>query len=801
MISLSPAQQRGFSVRILPTHTRFLLSLRAPVAYTFRMYLKSLELNGFKSFGKKSTLGFATAITAVVGPNGSGKSNTAESFRFALGEQSIKSLRGKRGEDLIWGGSTSVPRSNRASVKLTFDNTKRLLHVDYDEVVIERVVYRDGTNEYLINDSKVRLKDVTELLAGANIGASGHHIISQGEADRVLAASPRERRHMIEDALGLRVYQYKKDESMKKLAKTEENKSQVEALRRENAPHLKFLERQVRKLERARELRNQLVSAYHEYLKREEGFLAWERETVRGLQEEPERSLKEIEAKVREARVALERAKGGDAEAQAVVSLEESLRRYRQELTAHERAVGRIEGQVAYEERRIDDHKRRAQHEDGQPIPYSDVRDFWNELTRVLDSAHGKNGAYMESVQGALKSAQALVRKFIERHLVREGEREEPDTSTLDGLRSDKAREEREVERLTHVIADAEGKVRQARDQIDVRKDANRDLERALFAHMSRETELRATLARLALRERARMEREEEFKREVGEGIALIGKQILGYKDYEVPGGTVLDLDADDAALRAEQAERKRELEKLKIRLEEMGGASADEITKEYQEVSERDQFLERELADLERSAGALRSLINDLDRELSDKFKAGVTAISVQFNTFFALMFGGGSATLSVVTEKKKGIFSALFGARASDDEGEAVGVGGEEEATEEGVDIEVSLPKKRIQSLVMLSGGERALTSIALIFAMSQVNPPPFLILDETDAALDEANSKRYGDMIATLAQKSQLILITHNRETMSRAGMLYGVTMGLDGVSKILSVKFEDAAANAK
>ena len=118
-----------------------------------------------------------------------------------------------------------------------------------------------------------------------------------------------------------------------------------------------------------------------------------------------------------------------------------------------------------------------------------------------------------------------------------------------------------------------------------------------------------------------------------------------------------------------------------------------------------------------------------------------------------------------------------------------------------EEGVELNVSLPNKRVKGLEMLSGGERALTSIALIFAMSQVNPPPFIILDETDAALDEANSRRYGDMIEALAQKSQLVLITHNRETMSRAGILYGITMGIDGVSKVLSVKFDEAAANAK
>ena len=123
------------------------------------------------------------------------------------------------------------------------------------------------------------------------------------------------------------------------------------------------------------------------------------------------------------------------------------------------------------------------------------------------------------------------------------------------------------------------------------------------------------------------------------------------------------------------------------------------------------------------------------------------------------------------------------------------------EEKPIEEGLDIQVALPNKKTKGLIMLSGGERALTSIALLFAISQVNPPPFIILDETDAALDEANSRKYGDMIANLAQYSQLILITHNRETMSRAGVLYGVTMGAGGASKLLSIQFAEALKVAK
>ena len=260
------------------------------------MYLKRLELGGFKSFARKSELVFTTPISAIVGPNGSGKSNTAEAFRFVLGEQSIKSLRGKKGEDLIWGGSEQVARSGRASVKVVFDNapasrgqagSKKLFDVDFDEVSIERAVHRDGVNQYAINGSQVRLRDVAELLAGAGIGSSGHHIISQGEADRMLATSPRERREMIEDALGLRVFHYKINESERKLARTKENIERVQSLRKEIAPHITFLKRQVEKIEKTRSLREALKDRYREYLKREACYLEHTQKHLEEKKEQP----------------------------------------------------------------------------------------------------------------------------------------------------------------------------------------------------------------------------------------------------------------------------------------------------------------------------------------------------------------------------------------------------------------------------------------------------------------------------------------------------------------------------------
>ncbi len=183
------------------------------------MRLKTLSLNGFKSFAHKTVLEFDSPIVAIVGPNGSGKSNVVEAVRFVLGEQSMKSMRGKGGSDLIFKGSKNLPKGSRASGTVYFENKDNIfkltndsgedINLNYDTISISREVYPDGINKYILNGSEVRLKDIHQMLSSVHIGSSGHHIISQGEADRILSASVRDRKEMVEDALGLRIYQYK----------------------------------------------------------------------------------------------------------------------------------------------------------------------------------------------------------------------------------------------------------------------------------------------------------------------------------------------------------------------------------------------------------------------------------------------------------------------------------------------------------------------------------------------------------------------------------------------------------------
>ena len=737
--------------------------------------LKSIELSGFKSFGKKTELVFGSPITAAVGPNGSGKSNIAEAFRFVLGEQSMKSMRSKRGEDLIWGGSPSLPRMNRAGVRVVFDNSpnrsgKRLLDIDFKEVVVERVVYRDGQNEYLLNGTQVRLKDVTRLLAGANIGGSGYQIISQGEADRILNASPRDRREMVEDALGLKLYQHKKAESERKLEETGNNIEKTKSLRREIAPHLNFLRVQVEKIEKAREMKEELAVKLNDYLARENAWITQEDARLLDEARGQEAELKKLGSRVSEAHGKRSgAARHVIAELQAKISEREGkLSEARRESEKLTRELGRAEGALEANTVTVE-----------QIVPVPHVRGFARELSETVAEAERETDILK------LKSRLGQIRERIK--------------AFVDGLSGSAPETNEEVRQQVNSLANSLERVRKEesalaaeletlRKKIAEEREAGFTAERDLVGLEGQVREAQAKLATVSSARDALAILRSRFEEEVREGIALIGAAVHGWEKAEVPEGALLEED------RKRQEKRRRDIERLKIKIEESGMGSGDAVVKEFKQTKEREEFLARELADLEASAGKLEDIIAELEKTIDARFTEGLKHINEALKGFFSKLFGGGYAKLEVEQPRRVKRDREDMG---EDDELDVP----EEEELYAGLSIDVSLPRKKIRGLEVLSGGERALTSIALIFSMSQVNPPPFLILDETDAALDEANSRRYADMIKELGAKSQLIVITHNRATMAAAGELYGVTMGQDGVSKLLSVKLEEATKVAK
>ena len=737
--------------------------------------LKRLEIAGFKSFARKTVLDFSSSVTSVVGPNGSGKSNVAEAFRFALGEQSMKSMRGKRSEDLIWSGSNMAPRANRAAVTIVFDNTKKIFpKLEFDEVSIERAVFRDGASEYAINGSKVRLRDVQELLASANIGETGHHIISQGEADRILTAAPRERRSMLEDALGLKVFEFKKQEAERKLERTEENVAQVEALRREIAPHIRFLAKQVERLERAEELAKELRAACQTYFAIEEAYITFERERTETRLRSVSEKLATLEAElaVFEERVTTDTE--GMKRSEAVRKAERELDRLTAERSELAREIGRIEGA-------LNEAKRRSVAVARDPyvkVPREDMKMLRDEVEKQVQAVEG---AEPGALHAALQTLRASIRAFFERYGTGNDDillEEEQAAHELEAKRATLAEKDRVLGRS---IDDARTALSRAREATMAYEETGREQNRRLLELAEEKAATESERSRLSAKMGELDYLAEEVEQGKREAIALVGVNALSYEALSV---------LPDEERRV-QEDRKRSMERLKIRVEEAGG-SGEDVRNEYKEATERESFLASELEDLAKSAAGLKELIADLDAELQKSFAEGLQKVNSSFGEFFGLMFGGGGARL---------VLEELAAPGADEDEEYEEELQRKKANQKPGIEISVNLPKKRVQSLMQLSGGERALTSIALIFAMSQVNPPPFLILDETDAALDEANSRRYGDMIEELSKKSQLIVITHNRETMSRAGILYGVTMGADGISKLLSVKFEEAVSVAK
>jgi len=745
------------------------------------MRLRNLEINGFKSFSQKTNLEFKSPIVSIVGPNGSGKSNVVEAFRFVLGEQSMKSMRGKAGLDLIFKGSKTLPKGSRASVVVHFDNKDRVfklsnetgenINLNYETISISREVYADGLNKYILNGTEVRLKDINNLLASVNIGSSGHHIISQGEADRILNASPKDRKEMTEDALGLKIYQYKIKDSERKLERTRENIKEVSMLRRENAPHLTFLKKQVEKLEKTKEMQVELATLYREYLKKESIYLDKEHKVLSGEKNKIKNELESVTQKISKVE-----GHASEKENKKIIELKDvekklnDLQRVRGEM---ERKLGRIEGMI--------EAKELASAEAPEVIAISEAefKTVVEEIHQSVDEAIGKEN--MNEVKPILERIKNILNKFKKNT---ENKDEQNNLSEINNLKNTEKEMVIEIKELGHKEQEINRSIETLKKEINQEMELLRDQEREKFTLKVRHQELSSALELIAVKEENLNREKESFENEIKEGVALIGREVLAYQDFEI----------EEPIDRNMQDEQRRKIERIKIKLEDAGTGNSAEVMKEFGEVTERDNFLAKEIEDLTKSMEALEQLIEDLKEKIDKEFKDGIKKINVEFQEFFALMFGGGTASLSVVVEnKKRRVVVDIDEEFKGEDEGEII--------FEQGVEINVSLPHKKVRELHALSGGERSLTSIALLFAMSQVNPPPFLVLDETDAALDESNSRKFGDMLEKLSKHSQLVVVTHNRETMSRAGVLYGVTVGFDGASKLLSVNFGEATVIAK
>jgi len=321
---------------------------------------------------------------------------------------------------------------------------------------------------------------------------------------------------------------------------------------------------------------------------------------------------------------------------------------------------------------------------------------------------------------------------------------------------------------------------RQTREEYFQMESALRERQFEISRIREKLNELRIEIAKIEVRE-------EDIVKRVREDLNLDSPDLveMPQKSEETP-----DLEALE-----------REINRLKIQAEQIG-AIDPMIVEEYEETQKRYDFLTNQSEDLEKSMQALKEVIKEMEVKIKESFEEAFQKINAEFSKYFKIIFGGGNAELVKKRIEKRRNEEELEETELEAKENETNKEKNDQPALTEnsigkeeiGIEVKACPPGKRISSLNMLSGGERALASLALLFAIISHNPPPFMILDEVEAALDEANSKRFSRILAELSNETQFILITHNRETMRQASILYGVTMSADGVSKVLSVKLD-------
>lgn len=739
------------------------------------MYLKKLEINGFKSFAQKTTLEFSHGITAIVGPNGSGKSNVSDAIRWVMGEQSIKTLRGKKSEDVIFSGSDKKARLGLAEVSLDLDNSDKKVPIDYSDLLITRKIYRNGESEYLINNSKSKLADINLLLTQANFGHRTYAIIGQGMIDNFLIATPEERKEFFEEATGVKQYQIKKNQTISKLQQVGQNLSAAQIKIQEMEPHLNLLTRQVKKLNKRKEIEAELREAQLNY------YSAYWQEINSNYDTE----IKKINLIEEEKNKIHELWQSAKDELDKILknnNTNEKIEKLRQE---HQSLLDK---KMSLKEELFILKNSQMAKNNSQPSAKNLSEEKINQIFQhleTIDQLHQdtekefRSGQNIDTIQKLVFSAKekitallSLLRPYLQKTTPEpEKNNTSPKITSL----------EEKIKSLEAEASSLQSNIKKILDEENSDRSNLWHLQQNYQKHQNelniKNNELNEIKINLARIETKRFDLKEEILHQLG-GFDLLKKDAPKIENLEEKNSIL------------------NKINKLKGQLEMIGGLDP-EIEKEYTETQKQYEFITTQISDLRETMESLKKIINELDQIIKKQMTESFAEINNYFQKYFKMLFNGGKAELSLLkesTEKEQ----------EENQPNENTAINFFQEKNRDGysgIEIYATPPGKKLKSISILSGGERALTSIALICAIISSNPAPFIVLDEVDAALDESNSLRFAQILEDLSHKTQFIVITHNRATMEKARLLYGVTMGDDGISKLISIKLEESEKYAR
>lgn len=804
------------------------------------MRLKNISLSGFKSFVDPTKIPFPSSMSGVVGPNGCGKSNIIDAVRWVMGEISAKNLRGESMADVIFSGSSSRAPSSRASVELLFDNSLGKLggeYSSYSEISVRRVLEIDGRSIYYLNGSECRRKDITDIFLGTGLGPRSYAVIEQEMATKLISSKPEELRMYIEEVAGISVYRERKKETESRIKKTKENLSRVKDLKDEIERQLLKLKRQVKSAERYKSLkeeeknkkgllkalswqkRKEKISKINLTIKESESNLEKERTLKISLGAEIDKSKvnqSEIQQKIdkvqqdyyssgadltnSEQELALLKEKKKDLLLEKD-QIEENLKSFFVEKESLVEQQSKLEIELSHKEPELQALDESFAQLEGAMSPdflveklYLDVSNLTISLEEVVSDYARKNvndisvihnfsieiKKKLEKLKESLKhQSQYQEEKFKAQKIELLALSSEITSfkvsiaeikSKLGALERTKSDSETNRTSVENKLINLEAPIQKIEAEIKPLLDSRIDVEgnlsnlREEFNNLNeliRNNERKIHQTDLSLENFNGEIQKSKLERQGLISESAIFEEQLKNDNYEIQ--SLLDSLRDDLT----EDMLIDEISRIESSIERIGPINLA-AAEEYKLEEERNSEIDVQLIELNSALETLQSAIKKIDLESRTKFKDTLDKLNIKLAELFPKLFGGGFAKLELT----------------------------ESDLLESGVLFKAMPPGKKNVNVSQLSGGEKALSSIALVFSFFSLNPAPFCILDEIDAPLDDFNTSRFINMVEEMSEKVQFIFVTHNKISMEKSKHLMGVTMQEPGVSRLVSVDVDEA-----
>jgi len=809
------------------------------------MKFKKLQISGFKSFFDKTNFYIENGLTGIVGPNGCGKSNIVESLRWCMGETSAKSMRGSGMEDVIFSGTSNRPAKNISEVSIQMENPDKDAPMQYnelDEITVTRRIERDKGSKYFINQKEVRARDAQTFFADLSTGAHSPSLIGQGRIGSLVTSKPAERRLILEEAAGISGIHARREEAESRLGAAENNLKRADELKKQQEKQLDNLRKQAEEATRYKEISKEIKSleAGLYYLKlttiekdkstiteklseQDDELSAVKIDLSHNnllLEEENKRlaplrdrrmenlaklqklnlemsNLDEEEARIKNLQIKLQNSLDtldSDLEREKSISLDASL---------NEKRIHGEKNELLKTEKEISETELKSEQDLGQSK--ASLQNLQAQLGKVIDEIETYIDSDKKLSRDIFEKLKKIVIKItssqeqyasiygknesIKSDSIKRRERIKNIDIELDNWKSLKTNSDKMIKELNERKNKIKTEINENQknpEKIAINKGQNiQNVENI----KKRSEELDEDLAKAEtkynfinqnlkeIQEKFSILRENKARSEATiEGIEKRKKDLV----YSIKNDLKLDNEnnllsiSNLNSLTPEKypslEKQELSLEKIKKQRESLGSVNlrADEETKKYQDEIKK---MEDDRADLYSAIVKLKTSIGELNQKGREKLLDAYTRVNRKFNEVYTKLFNGGSAKLELVD---------------SDDPLEA------------GLEMLVSPPGKRLQSITLLSGGEQALTALSLVFAVFLVNPSPICVLDEVDAPLDDANVTRFCALLDELVKttKTKFIIISHHALTMSRMHRLYGVTMPEKGVSQLVAVDLDKA-----